>query len=216
MPRRRVVIDHVTVGVSDLARSREFYARALLPLGFSEIGPWREGPGRSSSASKRQTISRYPRPTPPEPPCTSPSRRTDGNRSTPSTRRLSQREDVTTGLRLSGPSTRTATTVRSCSIQTVTTSRLSATAKPGVDGGWLGSVAGRNHLVAAACRAAQQLAEVWAGTVSGERDLDLNGARLALQDAEGTAVLEQVEHLAVRGKNQSREATDALSAGTPG
>jgi catechol 2,3-dioxygenase-like lactoylglutathione lyase family enzyme len=37
VPRRRVVIDHVTVGVSDLARSRAFYARALLPLGFSEI-----------------------------------------------------------------------------------------------------------------------------------------------------------------------------------
>ncbi len=37
MPRRRVVIDHVTVGVSDLRRSREFYARALLPLGFAEI-----------------------------------------------------------------------------------------------------------------------------------------------------------------------------------
>jgi catechol 2,3-dioxygenase-like lactoylglutathione lyase family enzyme len=37
------VIDHLTVGVSDLARSRAFYARALLPLGFSEIGPWREG-----------------------------------------------------------------------------------------------------------------------------------------------------------------------------
>jgi catechol 2,3-dioxygenase-like lactoylglutathione lyase family enzyme len=34
-----VVIDHVTVGVSDLARSRDFYMRALLPLGFSEIGP---------------------------------------------------------------------------------------------------------------------------------------------------------------------------------
>jgi catechol 2,3-dioxygenase-like lactoylglutathione lyase family enzyme len=31
------VIDHVTVGVSDLERSRAFYARALLPLGFSEI-----------------------------------------------------------------------------------------------------------------------------------------------------------------------------------
>lgn len=43
MPRRRVVIDHVTVGVSDLARSREFYRRALVPLGFAEIGPWREG-----------------------------------------------------------------------------------------------------------------------------------------------------------------------------
>ena len=43
MPRRRVVIDHVTVGVSDLERSRAFYAHALLPLGFSEIGPWRTG-----------------------------------------------------------------------------------------------------------------------------------------------------------------------------
>ena len=37
MPRRRVVIDHVTVGVSDLSRSREFYTRALVPLGFTEI-----------------------------------------------------------------------------------------------------------------------------------------------------------------------------------
>jgi catechol 2,3-dioxygenase-like lactoylglutathione lyase family enzyme len=37
MPRRRVVIDHVTVGVSDLCRSREFYRRALVPLGFAEI-----------------------------------------------------------------------------------------------------------------------------------------------------------------------------------
>jgi catechol 2,3-dioxygenase-like lactoylglutathione lyase family enzyme len=37
VPRRRVVIDHVTIGVSDLRRSREFYARAPLPLGFAEI-----------------------------------------------------------------------------------------------------------------------------------------------------------------------------------
>ena len=43
MPRRRVVIDHVTVGVSDLARSRNFYARSLVPLGFAEIGPRRDG-----------------------------------------------------------------------------------------------------------------------------------------------------------------------------
>jgi catechol 2,3-dioxygenase-like lactoylglutathione lyase family enzyme len=44
MPRRRVVIDHVTVGVSDLERSREFYSRALVPLGFSQIGdPRNEG-----------------------------------------------------------------------------------------------------------------------------------------------------------------------------
>ena len=33
------MIDHVTVGVSDLERSRRFYMQALLPLGFTEIGP---------------------------------------------------------------------------------------------------------------------------------------------------------------------------------
>jgi len=43
VPRRRVVIDHVTVGVSELERSREFYLRALLPLGFSQIGAEHKG-----------------------------------------------------------------------------------------------------------------------------------------------------------------------------
>jgi catechol 2,3-dioxygenase-like lactoylglutathione lyase family enzyme len=38
------VIDHVTVGVSDLARSRAFYTRALLPLGFSDLGGMRDLP----------------------------------------------------------------------------------------------------------------------------------------------------------------------------
>ena len=37
------MIDHISVGVSDLQRSREFYRHALTPLGFAEIGPWREG-----------------------------------------------------------------------------------------------------------------------------------------------------------------------------
>jgi catechol 2,3-dioxygenase-like lactoylglutathione lyase family enzyme len=41
-PVRRVVIDHVTVGVRDLARSRDFYLAALAPLGFGEIGDWSE------------------------------------------------------------------------------------------------------------------------------------------------------------------------------
>lgn len=36
------VLDHLTIGVSDLARSRAFYAAALAPLGFSERGPWSE------------------------------------------------------------------------------------------------------------------------------------------------------------------------------
>lgn len=43
MPTRRVVVDHVSIGVSDLERSRAFYRRALEPLGFTEHGPWREG-----------------------------------------------------------------------------------------------------------------------------------------------------------------------------
>jgi catechol 2,3-dioxygenase-like lactoylglutathione lyase family enzyme len=40
VPTRRVVIDHLTVGVSDLETSRRFYIQALEPLGFGEIGPW--------------------------------------------------------------------------------------------------------------------------------------------------------------------------------
>ena len=43
MPVRRVVIDHVSIGVSDLSRSIEFYTRALAPLGFGPHGAWREG-----------------------------------------------------------------------------------------------------------------------------------------------------------------------------
>jgi catechol 2,3-dioxygenase-like lactoylglutathione lyase family enzyme len=43
VPRRRIVIDHVAIGVSDLERSRAFYGHALVPLGFAEIGPVREG-----------------------------------------------------------------------------------------------------------------------------------------------------------------------------
>lgn len=43
MGTRRVVIDHMSVGVSDLERSRAFYRAALEPLGFSERPPWQEG-----------------------------------------------------------------------------------------------------------------------------------------------------------------------------
>jgi catechol 2,3-dioxygenase-like lactoylglutathione lyase family enzyme len=40
MPERRVVIDHLTIGVRDLERSRSFYRAVLAPLGFEERGPW--------------------------------------------------------------------------------------------------------------------------------------------------------------------------------
>ena len=43
MPIRRVVIDHMTIGVANLERSREFYRRALEPLGFVEYGPGHPG-----------------------------------------------------------------------------------------------------------------------------------------------------------------------------
>jgi catechol 2,3-dioxygenase-like lactoylglutathione lyase family enzyme len=42
MPSRRVVIDHMSIGVSDLRASREFYLAALAPLGFVEHGSWSE------------------------------------------------------------------------------------------------------------------------------------------------------------------------------
>jgi catechol 2,3-dioxygenase-like lactoylglutathione lyase family enzyme len=42
MPSRRVVIDHMSIGVSDLRASRQFYLAALAPLGFGELGAWSE------------------------------------------------------------------------------------------------------------------------------------------------------------------------------
>ena len=37
MAHKRATIDHITVGVSDLARSRAFYERALAPLGLTDV-----------------------------------------------------------------------------------------------------------------------------------------------------------------------------------
>jgi catechol 2,3-dioxygenase-like lactoylglutathione lyase family enzyme len=34
------VLDHIAIAVSDLQRSRAFYARALAPLGLRELGAW--------------------------------------------------------------------------------------------------------------------------------------------------------------------------------
>ena len=48
MPIRPVVIDHVSIGVSDLDASRAFYRAALAPLGFVDLGPWQEGARESS------------------------------------------------------------------------------------------------------------------------------------------------------------------------
>jgi len=39
MATRRVVIDHLKIGVSDLDESRRFYAQTLAPLGFEDLGP---------------------------------------------------------------------------------------------------------------------------------------------------------------------------------
>jgi len=43
MPSRRVVIDHLSIGVTDVRASRRFYLAALAPLGFVEQGSWSEG-----------------------------------------------------------------------------------------------------------------------------------------------------------------------------
>jgi catechol 2,3-dioxygenase-like lactoylglutathione lyase family enzyme len=43
MPIRAVVIDHVTIGASNLEHSAEFYRRVLATLGFRDFGPWQQG-----------------------------------------------------------------------------------------------------------------------------------------------------------------------------
>jgi catechol 2,3-dioxygenase-like lactoylglutathione lyase family enzyme len=53
VPERRVIIDHLTIGVSDLERSRSFYAQALAPLGFEQVGPW-SGEERGISFGTRE------------------------------------------------------------------------------------------------------------------------------------------------------------------
>ena len=40
MAERRIVIDHVTIGVTDLERSRAIYREALAPLGMEELDAW--------------------------------------------------------------------------------------------------------------------------------------------------------------------------------
>jgi len=45
MPIRHLVIDHVTVGVSDLQRSRSFYEAALEPLGLGRARTYEVLPG---------------------------------------------------------------------------------------------------------------------------------------------------------------------------
>jgi catechol 2,3-dioxygenase-like lactoylglutathione lyase family enzyme len=58
MAARRVVIDHMTIGVRDLERSRSFYRAALEPLGFGELGSWSQeqreiGPRRRRDRQRR-------------------------------------------------------------------------------------------------------------------------------------------------------------------
>ena len=43
MPARRIVIDHVAIGVADLARGRAFYAAALAPVGCVELNASPDG-----------------------------------------------------------------------------------------------------------------------------------------------------------------------------
>ena len=57
MPERRVVIDHLTLGVSDLERSRRFYAQALAPLGFRELGS--SGPGRRDTSFGPESLNDF-------------------------------------------------------------------------------------------------------------------------------------------------------------
>ncbi len=47
-----MIIDHLKIGVSDLEASRSFYAQALEPLGFEELGPWSDASREVSFGTK--------------------------------------------------------------------------------------------------------------------------------------------------------------------
>ena len=47
-----MIIDHLKIGVSDLEASSRFYAQALEPLGFDELGPWSDARREVSFGTK--------------------------------------------------------------------------------------------------------------------------------------------------------------------
>ena len=47
-----MIIDHLKIGVSDLEASSRFYAQALEPLGFEELGPWSDARREVSFGTK--------------------------------------------------------------------------------------------------------------------------------------------------------------------
>lgn len=49
------MLDHVSLGVSDIARSRDFYDAVLRPLGLVRIVDFRDGRGADYGASPGQT-----------------------------------------------------------------------------------------------------------------------------------------------------------------
>jgi catechol 2,3-dioxygenase-like lactoylglutathione lyase family enzyme len=54
MSGKRGTLDHVTIGVSDLARSRAFYEQALAPLGLGEISTSAELPDEVEFGNGRE------------------------------------------------------------------------------------------------------------------------------------------------------------------
>src|SRR4051794_40674803 len=150
MPERRVVIDHLTVGVTDVRRARDFYRHALAPLGMVELGPWSDEsremafghPGFDDFAISDQY----------EPGgqlhiAFAADRRTRCAGSTPP---RSRRAGATTAPPARGPSTARATSAPSCSTRTATTSRPSSTrtsrtARPRATASACGAAVGRSE-----------------------------------------------------------------------
>jgi catechol 2,3-dioxygenase-like lactoylglutathione lyase family enzyme len=69
MPTRRVIVDHVTIGVNDLERSIAFYERALAPLGFEPLGSWSEEGNEMSFGAGRLNDFAISRSYPADSPC---------------------------------------------------------------------------------------------------------------------------------------------------
>ena len=132
MPTRRVMIDHITIGVSDLQRSRDFYVQALAPLGFDETNTSDVLPSEIEFGSAEKMDFAISTDYGVGAPSTSRSPPTRSSRCTPSTPPRSRPAGANTGRPGHDRTTARATTAPSCSTPTGTTSRPSSTAGPPV------------------------------------------------------------------------------------
>ncbi len=135
------MLDHVSLGVTDLERSKAFYDAVLKPLGVSRFYDYEGGLGYGTAADRIQfwigtrsmLVGRRGPAAAPMSPSAPPIARPSMN----SIARRSPMGARTTASRACGPSTTRTTTARSCSIRTAIRSKPAATGRHDNEIRWL-------------------------------------------------------------------------------